>query len=271
MKYSIVTAYYNRRTLFLNSLATIARSPHRKDLEIVVVDDASREDQRIEDLPQLFDLAINVVRVEPGEKWWRNPCIPFNIGFNQARGEIILLQNPECLHLGDIIGAVKRELQPNKYLNFACYSIDEPTTHAISALDSKDSAYEKQLRSLVLPTQKRATVNDGETGWYNHSQVKPSRFHFCSALLRDDLRDLGGFDERYANGTGYDDNDLLTRILRKGMQVKIVDDPFVVHQYHGATNYSGNLDFLHRNMSLFNLATIKEHSHHVASRFFPCL
>ena len=40
MKISIVTAFYNRRELFLTTLKSIAASPHKRDVEIIVVDDS---------------------------------------------------------------------------------------------------------------------------------------------------------------------------------------------------------------------------------------
>ena len=91
---------------------------------------------------------------------------------------------------------------------------------------------------------------------YNHSKYNPNAFHFCSAITRKDLDDLGGFDERYANGIGYDDMDLIARIRRKGMKVEIVDSPFVVHQAHEPTDYTNNQDLLTRNMNLYNTGRI---------------
>jgi hypothetical protein len=43
---------------------------------------------------------------------------------------------------------------------------------------------------------------------------------------------LGGFDESYAQGVGFDDDDLLFRIQQKGLEVHIVDSPFILHQNH---------------------------------------
>lgn len=271
MKISIVTAYYNRRALFLTSLKSIARSPWKKDLEIIVVDDASVEREQIDDVPSLFDLDITVLKVNPAEKWWRNSCIPFNIGFNRARGDIVIIQNPECVHLGDILGTALRSTKPNTYLNFGCYSADEELTRKVSLVDYSKPAVDVTLRQILEPLVNRGTVDDGEAGWYNHSTYKPNKLHFCSAITRTDLEQLGGFDERYANGIAFDDNDLLTRIIRKGMKVKMVDSPFVIHQFHGRTNYAGNNAAYQRNAALFKDVTQVETTSRVYSRFYPCL
>ena len=96
------------------------------------------------------------------------------------------------------------------------------------------------------------TIHDCQNGWYNHSIYNPNAFHFTSAITMKDLEELGGFDERYADGIGYDDMDLIARIRRKGMSVEIVDDPYVIHQAHTPTDYTNNQDLLTRNRNLYN-------------------
>ena len=62
---------------------------------------------------------------------------------------------------------------------------------------------------------------------------------------------LGGFDERYAGGIGYDDNDFIARI-RARMTVEITDSPLVVHQAHKPTDYVGNQKLFARNQTLYH-------------------
>jgi len=271
MKISIVTAFYNRRELFLTTLKSIAASPHKAAVEIIVVDDASRAAEQIDDVPDLFDLDITVVKVRHEDKWWQNPCIPFNMAFNRARGDVIVIQNPECVHCGDILGTVLKQIRANTYLNFGCYSADQELTRRVQAVDFTAPDLRSAVKRALKPMVNRGTVVDAETGWYNHSQYKANWLHFCSAITQRDLEELGGFDERYANGMAFDDNDLLTRIIRKGMVVKVVDEPFVIHQFHGATNYSGNSAAFQKNSALFTNVTRKEIASRVYSRFYPCL
>ena len=271
MKISIVTAFYNRRELFLTTLKSIAASPHRRNVEIIVVDDASVAHEQIDDVPSLFDLDITVVKVRSEDKWWRNPCIPFNMAFNRARGDVIIIQNPECVHCGDILGTALSQLRTKTYLNFGCYSADAELTRRVQAVDFVAPQLAARLEGVLKPMVNRGTVGDAETGWYNHSQHKANRLHFCSAITRQDLEGLGGFDERYANGMAFDDNDLLTRIIRKGMDVQVVDSPFVIHQFHGATHYAANAAAYQRNSALFQNVTLKESTSRVFSRYYPCL
>jgi len=232
MKISIVMAYYNRKSLLLNTLKSISD----KNIEIIVVDDASDDNHRLDDVK-----GIKLIRVDKDTKKWINPCIPFNMGFKQVTGDVVIIQNPECIHFGNIVQYVKDNIREGLYLNFACYSIDEFKTKQINK--------GKSIGSVISPLIKRGVVRDGETAWYNHSIYRPHKLHFCSAIMKSDLDKLGGFDERFSLGIGYDDNEFLYR-LEKNLVVDIIDRPFVIHQYHGVTDYS-NRDLVLRNKILY--------------------
>ena len=260
MKISIVTAYYNRRQLFINTLKSIEKSKYKDLVEIIVVDDNSNEQNRIEDLPELFNLDIKVIRIEEKDKTWMNPCVPFNIGFKQASNEIVILQNPECLHIGDVIDFTFNNIKENVYLNFACYSINGELTDKVSNynFDNYDN-----INNLLQPMVNRPVGIDGETAWYNHSIYRPHKLHFCSAIMKSDLDDLGGFDERFANGIAYDDNEFLLRIQRKGMEVKVIDSPFVIHQFHGITQYGQKQEYVNKNYMLYKHVLVNEKNYKV--------
>ena len=212
-------AYYNRKKLLENTLYTIQDSDF-KDLEIIIVDDASCSEEKINDAIKNYNLDIKLIEINQKEKSWTNPCIPNNIGFKQASGDVIVLQNPECVYRGNILKHVNDNIKKNTYINYACYSLDKNLTEMI-----------RPDYTIILPKDKVALEN-GVIGWYNHSSFKKTCFNFCSAILKEDLYELGGFDERYANGIAYDDNELLTRIQKKKMNIVTVDFPFVMHQFH---------------------------------------
>jgi glycosyltransferase involved in cell wall biosynthesis len=257
MKISLVTAYYNRKQLFFNTLKSIEKSSLKSDLEIIVVDDASRDDQRIEDFVDKFNLDIKLLRIEKADKWWTNPSIPFNKGFKMVTGEAVIIQNPECVHMGDILKAVNDNIQENVYLNFGCYSVDEKITSNITHI-SKNEFNESKVKYYIEPMINRSIVRDGETAWYNHSKYRPHQLHFCSAISKKDLYELGGFDERFANGIAYDDNEFLARIKRKKMTINMIDSPFVIHQFHGNTNYTAKINLFNKNRDVFLNYTLKE-------------
>lgn len=209
-------AYYNRRSQLLKTLDSIR---YYGDPEIIIVDDASTE--------RIDDLDVKVIRIEPAQKWWINGgSIQFNIGFAQAKGDIIIMQNPECIHTGDILSFASK-IKRGEVLSFAAYSLDYHLDY--------DQFVPIVLKKLILSEPQRIQV--AHHGWYNHSIHRPEGFHFCNAIRRNDLELIGGFDERFANGIGFDDNDLVRRIKRAGFNLRIIDDPFVIHQKHQRTDY----------------------------------
>lgn len=228
MKISIVTSYYNRKNLFIKTLESISRQVNADEisLEVIAVDDGSDANERLEDLQPIFPF-LKIIRIEKKDKWYTNSCIPFNVGFTQAQGEIIILQNPECLHFGNIIAYTLNNIKKNTYLSFGCYSLEEEPTDNIDEY----LAHPKKLEKLISENNVENT-RDGSNSWYNHSVIRSCAYHFCCAILKEDLLDLGGFDPLYANGVAYDDNELLHRIKLKKMNIEIIDNEIVLHQNH---------------------------------------
>jgi len=229
MRTSIVTAYHNRKQLVVNTLNSIQRY-QQNDLEVIIVDDCSDEEHRLEDVAGKYPF-VKLIRLEKEDKWYHCCCIPFNIGFKEASGDIIIIQNPECLHVGDII-SYSQKLQKNQYITFGCYSIDNNNTNAIKEIPSLTT---ENIIKTISGINSRIVSHNGDNGWYNHSNYRPVFYHFCSMMHRRHLSELKGFDERYGKGRGYDDDELLARIKKMGLDVTMLDDPFVIHQNH----YSG--------------------------------
>jgi len=241
VKVSVVMAYYNRKPLIESTLQSISHSSYH-DYEIIVVDDASAEEHRIEDLVENFNMDIKLIRLDPDEKTHVNPCIPYNIGFKQATGDIIVIQNPECFHLGDIITDASK-IQDNEYKVYHCYSLPEDKTEKLINGEPQQ----------VMFLDRSARFN-GDEGYYVHGVLNRRPYHFCSAITKKDLDDLGGFDERYAHASSYDDDELAHRIQKKGMNILYIHNPLVTHLWH----YSSNEEPKNSNKDLFFNKTLKE-------------
>lgn len=222
---SVVTAYYNRKKLFIRTLKSMMPYYGKIDFEVVVVDDGSDEAERLEDLNSKFPF-LRIIRLEKENKWYKNACIPFNIGFAAIKGDKVIIQNPECYHFDPILEYVDKNLKSNDYLSFGCFSLDKQNT------DNDSLFYNKTNIKNIVANNNTAINTEGELGWYNHSKFRPEAFHFCAALKIEDLYDLGGFDERFALGVAYDDDELIWRIKAKQMNIKFIDDYLVLHQNH---------------------------------------
>ena len=222
---SIVTSYYNRKQLFVESLKTIKKSSV-KDIEFVVVDDGSDPPHRLETLQSQFPF-LKIIRLEKENKWYINPCVPFNVGIRAAQGDKIVLQNPECLHVHDVLKCVDEELNDSNYISMSCYAVDSKQNRSVPKHSSNGT-----LEEFMRTFPQKAYIGGDNAGWYNHSRFRPTHFHFCSALTRNNMKKINGFDERMAHGIGYDDDEIIQRIRMLGIQMIIKDDVSVIHQYH---------------------------------------
>ena len=92
---SIVMTTFNRAAQLNNTLASIVLQQHL-DIEIIVVDDGCDAVT-----PKICShYSVQYIRLNrPQSLAYRNPCIPNNIGIRRAKGDIIILQNAECMHV----------------------------------------------------------------------------------------------------------------------------------------------------------------------------
>ena len=259
MKISIVTAYYNRKSQFINTLKVISKSEQINDLELIVVDDCSSEEHRLEGLIEEFPF-MRIIRLESKDRWYTNPCVPFNIAINDAIGDIIVLQNPECLHIGDILDDIVNSVTEINYVTYGVYSTTKEMVDEVSLLNFKSPGLNDELIDIISPMHNVNYVAEGKSCWYNHSIYRPAGYHFIAAITKNNMNKLNGFDERYSNGIGFDDDEFLFRVKLLGLDVEIHDTPFAIHQWHYSENNffdkSENVGLaLQKNQQLFNNIT----------------
>lgn len=209
-------AYYNRLPQLKFTLKTISFSSI-KDIEIVIVDDYSSPDHSTDNLKKEFpSLNLKIIKMNniSSKKTYVGPSVPYNIGFRASTGDKIIIQNPECCHMGDIVSYTEQNLNDSLYLSFHCWASGK-----------------REVETLHKTGNLNVEGSDGR--WYNHKSLRPNSYHFTTAITRKNLIELNGFDERYAQGFNYDDDELIERIKKKGLEIKFVEDPWTIHQYHG--------------------------------------
>ena len=70
---------------------------------------------------------------------------------------------------------------------------------------------------------------------------------------------LNGFDERYATGIAYDDDELIARIKMLGLTTIITEDVSVIHQYHApVSEYPGSAALCEKNRKILQTITRRE-------------
>jgi len=248
-EFSIVMGYYNRKKQLLNTLLYFEKKYKHHNYEVIIVDDNSSPEHKLSDIKNNYTFPLKIIEISKDEKGDRiNPCVVYNKGFKEAKGKIVIIQNPECIHVGDVLSVAKREVNDNNYIAFSCFA---PNTQ------EKTNAV---MNNLSLMNNKRF-VDSHSIPWYNHPKYRPQHYHFCAGITNDNLKILGGFNEDFAKGHSYDDNEILLSI-EKNLKLQIKSLPpscggMVIHQWHARDcekhlNTHSLLKLLNYNKNLYN-------------------
>ena len=217
-KLSIVMAYHNRPVHLRNTLESYSElyNDIKDDFEIIIVDDSSEYEDDLLEVVADFNLDIKTKYIDRIDKEVRNPCVPYNIAISMASGDYVNLTNPENAHIKPILKHALDHMNHGKYLVYGCLN-----------LRTCPPSYKDLMTNLKIYTYQNL-----EQAWYQHSRFKNRLLHFCTVINRDELIKIGGFDERFADGSGYDDNDLIQTIVSNDILVDTVDDYYCGHQDH---------------------------------------
>ena len=73
----------------------------------------------------------------------------YNIGIRYASKEVVMLQNAEVCHVGDILSFTANTIKPSDWLTFNCYGLNKETTNKVYAGDSLSYEFIKALPQTV--------------------------------------------------------------------------------------------------------------------------
>tara|TARA_Y100000591_G_C21852328_1_gene712513 strand:+ start:1793 stop:4741 length:2949 start_codon:yes stop_codon:yes gene_type:complete len=237
IKFSIVMAYYNRKKQTLETLKGFQRMYAGKyNFEVIIVDDNSNDENKLDDKINNFTFQLKLLKITPEEKNNRiNSCSVYNKGFNEAQGEIIIIQNPECIHMGNIFDYIEQNFSYDKYLSFPCYNSNNYEVNEyiyknyenlnILNIENKTKHFNEDINVKNWPK------------WYQHPETYNKNLHFCTAIYKEYLQMIGGFSECFKDGVCYEDDDILFKIKNilklDIVAVPINDNVGVVHLFHG--------------------------------------
>ncbi|HMQ07316.1 MAG TPA: sulfotransferase family 2 domain-containing protein [Saprospiraceae bacterium] len=259
---SIVMAYKNRKTQLAFTLNTIESSHYPKDqIEVVIADDGSHESECILSLIEKFSFPIVLIRITDEykrEKNYINPCIPYNKAFKMARGESIIIQNPEVCHIGEVLNFVEKHINENEFLSFTCAQLHRSSFNEMvqNLYGANGNQKQKSVRPFIA--QKAVELKNSIALWYNHPTFRAKAFHFLCAIHNDNLTKLEGFREEFAFGIGVDDIEFAYRIKHDlNLNVRFTNwksEPFGIHQWHASAipQNQGHKHLINRNQRLFS-------------------
>ena len=241
-KISIVMTAYNRNKQLDHTLHTVTKSKMAKNTEIIIVDDASKEPITKVVNKYKDQLDIKPIYISKQNKWWINPCIPYNIGFGKATGDIVVIQNAEVVHIGDVLSFIHDNLKENQYMCMGCYSLgsfveNDVYMNLVNSSKSPEKAaleYIKMKGDFVCPNREVG-------GWYVNTKHFTG-LHYLTAIYKKDLDRIGGFSPEFAMGYRHDDDEFIRRIWYKKLDIIHPDVyagyPFGTHLYHTYHSYA---------------------------------
>lgn len=199
---SVVMTAYKRPKQLERTLKSIMWQ-HFPLHEIIVVEDG--HDGDTEEVCQRFPVKY-VCRRDRPDVQFSNPSVPINMGLRRASGDIVVLQNAECEHVG---------------------------------LTLQNLTYRVRDGKAVFATVKALNEDGSFRQWYCHPEHRPVPWFFCGAMHRGRFLDIGGMDEDFT-GPGYEDNDFAERMKAAWITFEFSGDATVNHQWHpcfaGASN-----------------------------------
>lgn len=209
MRYSIIMPYYDRPEMLyaLSSFLQLYITTHDDDYEVVVVED-SKNNMDKDMHERLYDIAAGYekhVRVYLDPLPSYNSANKYNVGVTMARGDIIILTNPETVHLTHILSYLDTCDFTNKYYVMDCANIN------------------------IIDTPKGIQYELLE--WYQSPQIN-RQYHFCGAISKDNYYKAGGFPLILTGGIAYEDDFFLARVKQAGVEVISVHDQCVGHINH---------------------------------------
>lgn len=238
MKVSIILPYYNRKQLLAKTLGSFKQwySQDRDRLEVVIVDDGSSSDHHVSDLLSEFKDSLDILLIVLPQKQsitQVNPCYPYNVGVRACSGDIIVLSSPETFHTKSIfeISNNFNLLENDNYLLFSVFCCTNPEIVG-SIVDNGFNIQDDSFLYTGLGENGRQTFNNENGSWYIHSKYRDTKLNFLSAITRRTYYAIAGFDERYRNGTGFDDDDFLQKLFPQINKVFYYDAMCAIHVNH---------------------------------------
>tara|TARA_R110002074_G_scaffold401735_1_gene601107 strand:- start:7402 stop:8139 length:738 start_codon:yes stop_codon:yes gene_type:complete len=206
----------------------------REDIEIIIIDDGSNENHRLNTLVDDFK-TLDIKLIELGKKRNNlevNPCYPYNVGVRHSSGDILILSSPETFHTSDMFEITNNfeKLDDSTYILLSVFcSTDKKLTNDIVSNDFVINHEDKQKMYSSMSSDQ---FNNQYGSWYLHSIFRNTNLNFLSCITRKNFFGLSGFDERYRFGTGYDDAEFLDRLKLKVKRFIYYNNANAIHADH---------------------------------------
>ncbi len=234
LKVSVVMNYFERQDILERTLWSICHFTNTIDpFEVVIVDDMSAPGKEAAPVVADFTGRLPVRLFERTNKKGKNCGIPLNIAARKATGEVLIIQDPDFVHMSPVVNQTAAYFADDvsKFVIAGCYSLSKKKQRIVVGVDFSDREAVARLRQRVERLPAGIQI-EGADAWNCHPIFRPLGLGSAKAILRRDFNRLGGFDEDFHEYHGYEDTDFLRRVQLAGIPAAICPEILVYHQWH---------------------------------------
>jgi N-acetylglucosaminyl-diphospho-decaprenol L-rhamnosyltransferase len=212
---SVVITNYNTNDLTLRCLDGLSRHSGGRQVQVVVVDDASSER-----LPAALRERVELVENATNQGYVRS----VNIGTARATGDIVLLLDSDACPVSDVLTPTIESFARNPRLGALGYHLVDSAGQPTGATQPEPTAL-----GLALGQAFESHFSD----WIHRDADGRFTIHSCAlAFRRQAFVEIGGFDE------GFDfldaDTDFSMRLRRAGWQFGMETGARILHEGSGS-------------------------------------
>ncbi len=197
---SIIITSFQRPHLLKWGLFSLAQQAMPADFETIVLNDGFPDES--EKICQQYKQKLNLRYVFTGQRnlnggsKWRVPGFAINIGAKLSAGNVLILSCAEMFHLNDSIVQLTYPLLHDKQRLGIPIGRDDHDASFLNNLANNNGNFDHQF-------------------FYHHYRWLDTRLPFLTSISREAFFTIGGYDEDFM-GIGYEDNDLVERLLNNG-------------------------------------------------------
>lgn len=272
LKYSIVLTVYNAPHDVRLCLQSIENSLDLSCTELVIVDDASKEEtQKILDDFAAKNLQVILVRHEKNQGY----LYSVNDGIAHAHGDIITLLNSDTYIPLDFSSRILACFEDDETIGVASPVLSHGNPFSVPIRCSvTQKVDEKKLPSLVESMNKKAKAVVPEYP----DIVFPDGA--CFSIRRACLESVGNFNNEYSPGY-FEELDFCMRAQQKGFRTVFIENLYVYHKSHASFGLEKTSEHMKQNqdrflddwntefLSLKNMFPKKHHKKRVFCSFYP--
>jgi hypothetical protein len=175
------------------------------------------------DLFENFSFTIKLLKVSSEHP---NNNILCNVGIKYATGDIVLLNETEIVHVGDIVSTAVKFTTDENYVVFPVLKLPTDTLNPV--LDKYiTKVYQKmdEVPDLHFGSSEALkqihTIFNTDNFWLSHPERNPTNYYHLSSIYRNNLVDKmnNGFNEEFSNGVEYHDKEFVDRVYNTGLSV----------------------------------------------------